>query len=1083
MVLLNALSPEWVILAATTTVLLYLYVTRNRNYWKNQNVPSEPFSLIFGATLKLFTNPVHELDFARYKKYGNLFGAFEMGKPILFVADPKLVKQVLVDDFSSLPNRRTLSINEPLLDNMMSMAPVEVWRKVRLGSAPAFSTNVLRKMNGLIEDCALTTTEYLKKAASKEEDIDVKQLLWDYALDLIAKCAFGMKLDSHSDPTNEFVTQSKQVLSQRFTPRLFVMVVFPAMAKRLRIAPMKPDVIAFFRNLCQNTMKANRDAKMDHENFLQLLIDGKTGQLHADQEKAFERDHRLFDISSDIKADDPSSLEIKLTEDEAMAQCILFFLAGQQKASTSIACALYLLAIHPEVQDRLRKEVDECCMVHGDRPSLDAITKLKYLHCVVSETLRLHPPVSRLERSPCEDYIIGDTGVKVTKSDIVAVPVYAMQHDPQYFPEPFTFDPERFNDENVGSIQPYTYLPFGAGPRNCIGISFTLQAMKLSIFHTIRNVQVVRTEKTKVPLVFQNGFRPLTAEDVTLGIRRLKRQDDGKTLAPFDRGDEAPTAARSLVNPPTGPLLKLKCISGCRMELFLGLTEWAVLAGTVCVLIYLYVSWNRNYWKNQNVVSEPFSFPFGASLKLFLRPMCHLDSERYQRYGRVFGTFEMGKAVLFVGEAELVKQVLVNDFPSLTNRRTVKFNHPVLDNMMSMVPFERWRDIRMPVAHAFSIGNVKKMNSLIEDCALVTADHLKRAASSEEDIDIKKFFANYTLDVVARCVFAKRIDSQSDRKSDFVVQSRQAPSGSVTPRILMHLLFPFIARATGLLPLSPSVLAYFRSIGQNIIKSTEKEPQDENFLRLFLNPQEKPEEAQDTSFERDQRLFNLGSDMKPDASLNSLRKLNEDQAMAQCLLFFIAGQETTARAIAYTLYLLAIHPDVQTQLRKEVDDCFATHGDHPDLEAITKLKYLHCVISESLRMYPPVMRLERVPCCDYALGDKGVKLKQDDLITIPVYAMHHDPQYFPDPWTFKPERFDDENVGSIKPYTYLPFGGGPRNCLALRFALQVVKLSVLHTIRNIQVIRTEKTRVPLEFKNGFGLLTAKEIILGIRKLP
>nr|XP_054926524.1 uncharacterized protein LOC126532162 [Dermacentor andersoni] len=1049
MVLLNALSPEWVILAATTTVLLYLYVTRNRNYWKNQNVPSEPFSLIFGATLKLFTNPVHELDLARYKKYGNLFGAFEMGKPILFVADPKLVKQVLVDDFSSLPNRRTLSINEPLLDNMMSMAPVDVWRKVRLGSAPAFSTKVLRKMNDMIEDCALTTTEHLKKAASKEDDIDVKQLFWDYALDLIAKCAFGMKLDSHTDPTNEFVTQSKQVLSQRFTPRLFVMIVFPAMAKRFRIGPMKPDVIAFFRNLCQNTMKANRDAKMDHENFLQLLIDGKTGHLHADQEKAFERDHRLFDISSDIKADAPSSLEIKLTEDEAMAQCILFFLAGQQKASTAIACALYLLAIHPEVQDRLRKEVDECCMVHGDRPSLDAITKLKYLHCVVSETLRLHPPVSRLERSPCEDYIIGDTGVKVTKSDIVAVPVYAMQHDPQYFPEPFTFDPERFNDENVGSIQPYTYLPFGAGPRNCIGISFTLHAMKLSIFHTIRNVQVVRTEKTKVPLVFQNGFRPLTAEDVTLGIRKPE-VEQGMSLKPtFPQAD----FVRAMKTRPDGG----KCL--------------------------VYVSRNRNYWKNQNVVSEPFSFPFGASLKLFLRPMCHLDSERYQRYGRVFGTFEMGKAVLFVGEAELVKQVLVNDFPSLPNRRTVKFNHPVLDNMMSMVPFERWRDIRMPVAHAFSAGNVKKMNSLIEDCALVTADHLKRAASNEEDIDIKKFFANYTLDVVARCVFAKRIDSQSDKKSDFVVHSRQAPSGSVTPRILMHLLFPFIARATGLLPLSPSVLAYFRSIGQNIIKNTEKEPQDENFLRLFLNPQEKPEEAQDTSFERDQRLFNLGSDMKPDTSLNSLQKLNEDQAMAQCLLFFIAGQETTARAIAYTLYLLAIHPDVQTQLRKEVNECFATHGDHPDLEAITKLKYLHCVISESLRMYPPVSRLERVPCCDYALGDKGVKLKQGDLITIPVYAMHHDPQYFPDPWAFKPERFDDENVASIKPYTYLPFGGGPRNCLALRFALQVVKLSVLHTIRNIQVIRTDKTRVPLEFKNGFGLLTAKEIILGIRKLP
>uniref|UniRef100_A0A6M2D5H4 Putative cytochrome n=1 Tax=Rhipicephalus microplus TaxID=6941 RepID=A0A6M2D5H4_RHIMP len=415
------------------------------------------------------------------------------------------------------------------------------------------------------------------------------------------------------------------------------------------------------------------------------------------------------------------------------------------------------------------------------------------------------------------------------------------------------------------------------------------------------------------------------------------------------------------------------------MELF-GLPDWIVLTGTVCVLVYLYASWNRNYWKNQNVVSEPFSFPFGATFKLLFKPMCQLDSERYKRYGRVFGTFEMGNAVLFVGEAKLVEQILVEDFPSLPNRRTLTFNDPVLDNMMSMTPFERWRKIRMPVAQAFSTENVKKMHSLIEDCALITVDHLKKAAFTEEDIDAKKFFGSYTLDVIARCVFATRIDSHLDGKSEFVKRSRQAPSGRLTPRIFVYFLFPFIARATGLRPLSPSVLEYFRRFSQNVIISTQKE--------------------------------------EP--------------------------------------------------------------GGHPSLEAVTKLKYLHCVISESLRMCPPVSRLERVPCCDYTLGDKGVKVKKGDLITIPVYAMHHDPLYFPDPMSFKPERFNEENVSSIVPYSYLPFGGGPRNCVALRFALLAVNLAVLHTIRNVEVVRTEKTKVPLQFKKGFGLLTAKDIVLGVR---
>ncbi|XP_037565063.1 cytochrome P450 3A56-like [Dermacentor silvarum] len=194
-----------------------------------------------------------------------------MGKPLLFVADPKLVKQVLVDDFSSLSNRRTINMNEPLLDTMMSMAAVEVWRDVRLGSAPAFSAKVLRKMNVLMEDCALTTAEHLKKAASKEEDIDVKPLFWDYALDLIAKCAFSMKLDSHSDPTNEFITRSKEVLTQRFTPRLFLMSESKLRAEGVPVLHVKET--------CKESTSASPSAAL-LERYAELFTDG-TGLLRG----------------------------------------------------------------------------------------------------------------------------------------------------------------------------------------------------------------------------------------------------------------------------------------------------------------------------------------------------------------------------------------------------------------------------------------------------------------------------------------------------------------------------------------------------------------------------------------------------------------------------------------------------------------------------------------------------------------------------------------------------------------------------------------------------------------------------------
>ncbi|XP_042143636.1 cytochrome P450 3A21-like [Ixodes scapularis] len=98
--------PDWIILVATALVLLYLYAARHRNYWKEQNVVQEDFSLIFATAKRILFKPFHKMDLDRYTKYGRLFGVYEGGKPVLFVGDPELVKLVLVKDFPSLPNRR-----------------------------------------------------------------------------------------------------------------------------------------------------------------------------------------------------------------------------------------------------------------------------------------------------------------------------------------------------------------------------------------------------------------------------------------------------------------------------------------------------------------------------------------------------------------------------------------------------------------------------------------------------------------------------------------------------------------------------------------------------------------------------------------------------------------------------------------------------------------------------------------------------------------------------------------------------------------------------------------------------------------
>ncbi|KAH9368265.1 hypothetical protein HPB48_013470 [Haemaphysalis longicornis] len=180
------------------------------------------------------------------------------------------------------------------------------------------------------------------------------------------------------------------------------------------------------------------------------MMDAQDGSLAPTTENLAGKEGELFGIGTEGEPVEPTLPPKRMTEEEAMAQCVLFFIAGQEMTSSTLAFAAYLLAVHPSVQDKLRREVDECIVTHGSEPSVDVILKLEYLHCVISETLRMYP------------------------SEI------------------------RFSDENVGSIRPYTYLPFGAGPRSCIGMRLALQAVKLCLLHSLHNVQFVSTAATQV---------------------------------------------------------------------------------------------------------------------------------------------------------------------------------------------------------------------------------------------------------------------------------------------------------------------------------------------------------------------------------------------------------------------------------------------------------------------------------------------------------------------------------------------------------------------------------------------------------
>lgn len=200
----------------------------------------------------------------------------------------------------------------------------------------------------------------------------------------------------------------------------------------------------------------------------------------------------------------------------------------------------------------------------------------------------------------------------------------------------------------------------------------------------------------------------------------------------------------------------------------------------------------------------------------------------------------------------------------------------------------------------------------------------------------------------------------------------------------------------------------------------------------------------------------------------------DDDIVAQCLVFFLAGFAGAANTLCFFTYEMAMNPDIQERLHEEIAEAQATLNGRPlTYEVLQKMKYLDMVLTETLRKWSLNVVMDRHVTKEYVLeGDDGQKvvLQPGDNVWIPTYGIAHDPKYYPDPLKFDPERFSPENRVHIDPSTYMPFGAGPRACIASRFALMNAKAAVYHLIHRFRLECGPNTQVPCKLKCTTGIL-------------
>ncbi|XP_063623026.1 cytochrome P450 6a2-like [Cydia splendana] len=451
-------------LFAVSLILLYFYGTRTFGYWEKRGVKHDAPVPFFGTAKRQFLQQISLADIYHemYQKYPSerFVGYYLMTTPVLILRDPELVKHVLVSDFNHFSSRNVFPLDkhpEPLLKNLITCEG-DLWKLLRQRLTPAFTTGKLKAMFPLIVARAEKLQRVAAEAAASGAEVDVRDLMARYTTDFIGACGFGIDTDSLNDKNSMFRKLGTRIFRQERRDMIVAILKFSMPSLMTNFHFFAPEIENVMMKLVK-TITQERDYKNSGRNdFIDSLLDLK------------EKGKMIGESLVHKKADGtPCVAEIEMDDDIVVAQVFVFFAAGFETSSSATSYTLHELAHHPEHQRRCQEEIDAVLARHDNKLSYDAVKEMKFLEMCFSEGMRLFPSLGALQRMCVRAYTIPGTDVTIDPGVNIIVPVKSLHLDLQYFQDPEEFRPERFHPDNVSAIDKYTYLPFGTGPRACIG--------------------------------------------------------------------------------------------------------------------------------------------------------------------------------------------------------------------------------------------------------------------------------------------------------------------------------------------------------------------------------------------------------------------------------------------------------------------------------------------------------------------------------------------------------------------------------------------------------------------------------------
>ncbi|XP_037075070.1 cytochrome P450 3A29-like [Pollicipes pollicipes] len=470
---LVALLP--VLLVVLVLLLLYKYGTRNYGTLEKLGIPViKPYPFV-GSVPRPWRLYLREEDLRHAKQFNGVWGLYEGPTPQVFIADREMVKRIFIKDFSNFSERFVANFYSSATKDLLDMLVHDRWKVVRAILTPALSTGAkLKAMMPTLEHCARDACTRLDQELLKSPVVQIKDALFGpLVLDAVAQFTFGLKVPNISDSTHPFVKAAKTFGGDEFSsPVISGLLTFSPKLSSMLMSKFMAPPLQLLTDILRKSVKERRATGADRADLVGALID-----------------------AIDNKVPTKEFRELDITEDVLLLQGANLLMDAYDTTGNTLSLCAYHLATNPDVMARVLEEIS------GVELTYEALQQLPLLEAVMQEALRVSPFIPRHQRTCQRDWQCGN--LRLPAGTCVTIPVWPLHLDPEVFPEPERFLPDRWLGEEGRQLGQYNWMPFGLGPRACIGMRLATMEVKFVLAYVLQRYRLIAAPETK--LVYRKG--------------------------------------------------------------------------------------------------------------------------------------------------------------------------------------------------------------------------------------------------------------------------------------------------------------------------------------------------------------------------------------------------------------------------------------------------------------------------------------------------------------------------------------------------------------------------------------------------